>query len=249
MERKNIILWSGGKDSTATICLAKEYGIRIDRIVMSEVMYCNRRGISGEHPLHMEWVYNVAIPRFREWGYQVDVIRGEMDYLSFFNHKILNPKKYPENYGKCFGFPCGKMCGIRRDCKIRPMERYLSQQLGQDSYASFCGICADEPLRLHSLDKRGQRSLLAELGVVQAGSFDICSQYDLLSPTYFLGVKRGGCWMCPFAKAEEHQLIYEQYPKIWDEFVSLEDRCDIANRKWNVFGETLHERDVRLKKY
>lgn len=246
LEKKNIVLWSGGKDSTATVILSHELGIRIDEIVMAEVMFCNRRGISGENPEHMRFVHEVAIPKFESWGNKVTIVRGEVDFLSHFYHIIENPRKYPENAGKCFGFPCGKQCAIRRDCKVTPCAKYLRSLGG--NITELCGIAADEEKRLLSMQLRGQRSILAEQGYTESMAHELCADYSLLSPTYGLS-KRGGCWFCPFAKYEEHKYIKECYPKEWEEFVALEDVENVANPRWNVFKESLRERDLLLALY
>lgn len=46
----NIICWSGGKDSTATIVLAHELGIPIDLIIISLIWFDKKRGIYAEYP-------------------------------------------------------------------------------------------------------------------------------------------------------------------------------------------------------
>ncbi len=51
-----ILCWSGGKDSTATVILAHENHIKIDNIIMSEVMFDKSKGISNEDEEHMEFV-------------------------------------------------------------------------------------------------------------------------------------------------------------------------------------------------
>lgn len=42
-ENIRVVLWSGGKDSTATIILAHELGIKIDLIVMSLVWFDKKK--------------------------------------------------------------------------------------------------------------------------------------------------------------------------------------------------------------
>ena len=36
-------------------------------------------------------------------------------------------------------------------------------------------------------------------------------------------------------------------PDIWNEFVTLENVPNLANYKWNVFGDTLHEIDEKIR--
>lgn len=79
---------SFGKDSIATILLALENNEPLDKVVFSEVMFDHQRGISGETPEHIEWIYSTAIPKLRQLGVEVDVVRSEKDYLSFFVNAV-----------------------------------------------------------------------------------------------------------------------------------------------------------------
>ncbi|MBR2402171.1 MAG: phosphoadenosine phosphosulfate reductase, partial [Lachnospiraceae bacterium] len=138
--KKHIILWSGGKDSTATIILCHIHQIPIDEIIFTEVMYDKRRNISGELPEHIHFIKKVAKPLFEEWGYKVTILSGETDYLSHFNRIIENPTKHMAHKGKSFGFPLGKMCAVRRDCKIKVAAAYVNQKYGKKGYHLYVGI-------------------------------------------------------------------------------------------------------------
>lgn len=59
---KYIASCSFGKDSIATILLAREHNEPLDEIVYCEVMF--DENISGELPEHRDFIYNVAIPKF-----------------------------------------------------------------------------------------------------------------------------------------------------------------------------------------
>ena len=246
--KKNIIAWSGGKDSTATIILAHIHQVPIDEIIFTEVMYDNRRGISGELPVHINFIKKVAKPLFEEWGFKVTIISAETDFLSHFNRVIEKPTKHIEHKGRSFGFPLGNMCAIRRDCKIKPAAMYLKNKYGVDGYQQFIGICADEERRLESLHRAGNRSLLAEYGYTQQDARDLCESFGLLSPSYQYS-KRGGCFFCPFSKSLENAQMKRDNPDVWNEFVSLELRTDLANSRWNPFGDTLYERNQQLNHF
>lgn len=79
---------SFGKDSIATILLALEHKEPLDRVVFSEVMFDNKKGISGEIPEHIEWVYNTAIPKLVAMGVKVDIVRSERDFMYFFANAV-----------------------------------------------------------------------------------------------------------------------------------------------------------------
>ena len=100
--------WSGGKDSTASIILEHIHGLPRSKIIMSEVMFDKKRNISGELPEHMDWVHNTAIPLFRSWGYEVEILYSDYDYLDLFYHIIRNSKKPYKN---------GKYNQVRKESK------------------------------------------------------------------------------------------------------------------------------------
>ena len=233
--------WSGGKDSTAQIIVAHEMGIPIDEIVFCEVMYDLKRGISAENPSHIRFIKEICIPKFAEWGYPTRILRADTDFLTLFYKRQENPTKHPEHKGLRRGFMHGVQgwCYCKRDLKVRVIERFY-KTIDPDT-VTLVGICADEPRRLESLRHNPQnRSLLAEQGVTQKLSKQICEEYGLYSPAYEFS-KRGGCWFCPFAKPMEQAQVPQE---IWDEFCSLEKLPDLASPNWQPFrgGETLAER-------
>lgn len=86
--KKYIASCSFGKDSIATILLALENNEPLDRVVFSEVMFDHEKGISGEIPEHIEWIYNTAIPRLESMGVNVDVVKSNKDYKYFFANAV-----------------------------------------------------------------------------------------------------------------------------------------------------------------
>lgn len=238
------VSWSGGKDSTASIILAHEHNEPIDTILFSEVMYDLKRGISGENPRHIQFIKEVAIPLFESWGYKVEILRADRDYLDFFNRVIEKPRKHLDHKGKKFGFPVYGRCGVKRDLKIKPIEDYYKSI--KEPIKQYVGICIDEPDRLESLHKQKDKvSLLEKYGYTEEMAKLKCIEYGLLSPCYELS-KRGGCWFCPNAKLAEHIEIKKLYPDIWDEFIKLENDENVAHDKFNPFGRTLHEIDEAI---
>lgn len=239
-----LLSWSGGKDSTASIILAHENNEPLDTIIFCEVMYDLKNNISGENPDHIKFIKEKAKPIFESWGYKVEILRSDRDYLDFFHRIIKHPRKHMERKGKKFGFPVYGMCGVKRDLKLKPISNFLKKI--DDDVMQYIGICANEKRRLESLHKqRGGISLLEKYNITEEDAWNLCNQYDLLSPCYMYS-KRGGCWFCPNAKLEEHRIIKQLYPNVWEQFIALEDEENIANNKYNVFGRTLHEIDKEL---
>lgn len=175
MER--FLMWSGDKDSTASLIICHENGIKLDGVIFSEVMFDLNRGISGESPEFIKWVYDDAIPKIKRMGYNVIVLRSHSDYLSLF-HQTRKRGKYVGNKS---GFLIGGMCQANRDCKIKPIKDFLKSH---PNCEQIVGIAADEPERYEKAKARGQRSVLCEFDIKEEQTYDICRKYGLLSPTY-----------------------------------------------------------------
>lgn len=182
--------WSGGKDSTASIVLEhmhrERLGIPPSKVVMAEVMFDNERGITGEYPDHMEWVYTKAKPLLESWGHEVVIKRSEKDYISLFRHVVQNSKKADRN-GKKSGFPLGGACVINDRCKMETIRAINRENQGA---VHIVGIAADEKKRLARLSDM-KISLLDRLGVTEEETHDIVKPFGLLSPSY-AHTRRGG---------------------------------------------------------
>lgn len=149
---KYIASCSFGKDSLATILLAKEHDEPLDEAVYCEVMF--DRDISGEVPEHRDFIYGTAIPTLERMGVKIIVLRSEKTYVELFTGRVTRgPKK-----GMVRSFPlCGK-CAVQRDCKVRPIQRY--QKMLPAGTVSYVGIAQDEQERLLRLEGGKQISLL-----------------------------------------------------------------------------------------
>jgi len=244
---KHIVSWSGGKDSTATIILAHMLGLPIDLIVMCVLWFDKKRGITGENPEHIAWVYNYAKPLFESWGYKVEIISSEKDYMHYF-YKVRQKSKYPEYVGKYYGWVLGGKCKMQGE-KEQPIKHYL-KSLGKPGvdYIEYVGICADEKDRIETLmKKKGKRSLLAENNYTQPDAKRLCADYGLLSPTYGIA-KRGGCWYCPNQGVPELARLKQQHPELWNELVELSQVENTITRGFK-YGQTFESVNAEVDAY
>lgn len=221
----NIVSWSGGKDSTASIIWAHENNIPIDLIIFSEVMFTHN--ISGELPETLEFIYNLK-ERFEKWGYPVKILKSSSTFLDIFMHKPTKGKRKGKNIH--IGFPMVNHCRINGECKLKPINSFL-QTLSQD-ITQYIGVCADEPKRIKRL-KPGQRSLLVENNISQKDSYNICQKYNMLAPYYKIS-KRGGCWFCPNSTTAQLKYLYENYDHLFNYLCELETIPNLIGNKFNT---------------
>jgi hypothetical protein len=230
---------SFGKDSIATILLALEHNEPLDRVVFAEVMFDHSRGISGESPEHIGWVYSTAIPKLEAMGVPVDVVRAERDYIYFFQNAVRGAGRHQ---GKICGFPIGGMCAVQRDCKLKPIRRYYNKWLADYDIVQYVGIAKDEPNRLARLcDSRRIKkiSLLDKYGYTEAMARAKCEEYGLLSPIYQTGT-RNGCWFCPNCSIKQFSLFRKAHPDLWDELVKLSHTPNLCFYGFK-YGKTVQE--------
>ncbi len=255
LSKKHIISWSGGKDSTASIILFHEHEKELlnpgDEVVIifSEVMFDKKHNISAHNPDIINFIYDKK-KVFESWGYKVLILRAEKDFLDVFYHK-LSRSKDPSRVGMTYGFPISGRCAVKRDCKEKPINEWKKANIGPND-VEYIGIAIDEPKRLISMHKKNNLSLLEIYGYTEVDAKKLCAKYDMLSPQYLLmnGTKsqnRDGCWCCPNAKLCEHKVIKERMPKVWKQYVELENTPNLSLPKWNPYSkETLHDRDEYL---
>ena len=136
-------MWSGGKDSTASIILEHIHGLPKSEIVFCEVMFDIEKGISGENPEHIEFINNVAIPLFKTWGYEITILRANIDYKYIFYMPVSSRTKHPERIGKPRGFVLGRGCSVKKECKLNPIKKYIRQKK-EEGYSQIIGIASDE---------------------------------------------------------------------------------------------------------
>ncbi len=223
-EAKHIASVSFGKDSLATVLLAKEHNEPLDEAVYCEVMFDQHT--SGEVPEHRDFIYNTAIPALERMGVKVVVLRSVQTYVGLFTGRITRgPKK-----GMVRSFPiCGR-CAVQRDCKAKPINRY--QKTLPSGTVQYLGIARDEQERLLRLESGKKISLLDKYNFTEQDARSLCEKAGLLSPVYEF-TDRGGCWFCPNAKRTELRHLYDHHPELWARMLELQALPGKVTEKFN----------------
>ena len=219
---KTYLSWSGGKDSTASVILAHENKIPIDLLIISLPYFDKAKGIYADHPLHIKWLFETAIPTFESWGYKIKIVSSDKDYKYWFFKKRGNNCKNKEYNGKTYGWLLGGMCKMNPE-KVEPIKKYV-KKLEEEGWQSIVGIGIEETDRIERLHKRNnQISLLEQYGYTCQMAKELCKKYGLLSPLYEMGGLRQGCFFCPNAHIEEFAKLQKNYPHLWKELLDLNE--------------------------
>lgn len=211
---KYIASCSFGKDSIATILLAKERNEPLDEIVYCEVMF--DKDISGELPEHRNFIYNKAIPTFESWGYKVTILHSEKTYKDIF----YRVKKRGNYIGKIYGFPPTMRCWANGELKMPPIREYWKSQ--PEDVMQYIGIAVDEPARLDRVVKsKNQISLLEKYRYTEQMAKEKCAEYGLLSPIYNFS-SRGGCWFCQNQSLCQLKELRSNHPELWKTLIDMQ---------------------------
>lgn len=216
--KRYVAACSFGKDSMATVILAKKYKEPLDEVVYCEVMFDEET--SGEVPEHRDFVYRIAIPRLKRAGIPVHIVRGEKTFVGQFQHRISGEGR---SAGKIWSWPlCGK-CYVQRDLKVRPMDAWKREHWRGDEIIQYVGIADDEMDRLARMDsyQYPTTSLLEKYGVTEDEAMNLCRKHGLLSPIYEFA-PRNGCFFCPNAKERELRHLYDHHPDLWGRLLELQ---------------------------
>ena len=217
----NIFNLSFGKDSMATLILAYEQGIPIDRVMYCDIRFTDE--ISGEHPVMAEWI-PIAERKLKElFGVTVDHAYSGVS----FEEQFYKVKQKGNRRGQTYGFPFTIGAWCNNMLKLRAISKYQAQ-FGNNKITQFVGIAYDEPVRWERMLKkqtalRKYRSLLFEQKLTEQDAFEICKRYDLLGPVYSVdGIYRGGCWFCPKQCLADLYSLWKNYPELFAILLAME---------------------------
>lgn len=217
-EHEWYVSWSGGKDSTATIIKMHEHKIPIKEIIYVRMMYDDT--LPATLPAMTDFVDEVK-KVFESWGYPVTILKSNKTAMDLISITYKRSKKYPERNGHKYGVTTI----VRGGCSFSGLKsRTLNSVIPKNAY-QMIGYAADETKRLHRLGKF-QESILVTLGITEKECFDICRQYNLLSPWYDLGFNRDGCWFCPSVDKKTREYLRENCPDLIEKINQMIEMCD-----------------------
>lgn len=239
--QENIVGLSGGKDSVATSIILHWLEIPF-RTITAEVWW--KEGITGENPYHFEFLHDTLFSKLGAWGVSCDTVRSEITAYEYMTTPIAYSKNHPERIGKLRGFPlCGK-CGIQRDCKSKPCNRYY-KSISKKDYTVILGIASDEKDRILTHNNHDRISVLDLIDIQEHETYPICASQKLLSPSYKFS-ERGGCWFCPNQKIYELEILYRVFPKLWCDLMEIQDMPNKIQEKFNR-TQTLYDIEAQIK--
>lgn len=202
MDKKHIVSFSGGKDSTAMLLRMIELNYKID-----DIIFCDT-GLEFDELIE----YVIKIESYI--NKKITIIKPEKDWDYWFYKKITKGDKTGQIYG--FPYIVGAWCNNR--LKIRPMNKYF-KKIGKN-HIRYIGIASDEPQRLLRL-KENCRTPLVEWGWSEDDCLKYLKSKNLLNPLYNK-FKRIGCYLCPKQSIGSLRILFNDYPEKWSKLKQYE---------------------------
>lgn len=87
-------------------------------------------------------------------------------------------------------------------------------------------------------------SLLEKYGYTEQMAYDLCKQFDLLSPIYE-DSSRGGCWFCPNQPYKALLRFRQQESELWNDLLELGKTPNLCSYGFK-YGVTIEEVNKKL---
>ncbi|WP_245460836.1 MULTISPECIES: phosphoadenosine phosphosulfate reductase family protein [unclassified Mesorhizobium] len=163
---------------------------------------------------------------FTDTGKELDEVYSFLDKLEGFLGKTitrLNPDRdfdfWLKEYNHFLPSPKTRWC--TRQLKLRPLERWLRDDLGAGvTVHSYVAIRADEPSREGYQATHGNMQVhfpLREAGINRAGVIEMLESAGLGEPEYYRWRTRSGCTFCFFQQKIEWVRLMREHPDAFEE--------------------------------
>lgn len=208
-KQKNIVSFSGGKDSTAMLLLMIEKNIKIDEIIFLDT--------GMEFPAMYQHIKQVE--RFIDRS--ITILRAEKS----FEYMMLEyEKQRGKNKGqKGYSWPDFRNRWCTSYLKKQVIKKYLKKYKDYE-IVEFHGIAVDEVKRLEKNNEKNVRYPLAEWNITEKEALEYCYNKGFNWDGLYNNFDRVSCWCCPLKNLKELKTLYLKYPIFWDKLKEWEQK-------------------------
>jgi len=216
-EQKHIVSFSGGKDSTALLCLMIEKGMKIDEIV------CIDTGMEfPEMYEHIEKVKEYIKP------YEITVLKSSVtdnDFRYYATEKPITKGKRKGRKGYRWPNSGWRWCTyvLKRDVKNnyfknKPYLRY-----------EYVGVAVDEKERMmeNQHEKEGYKLYpLVDWALTEQDCLQYCYDKGFDWGGLYEKMGRVSCYCCPLSTIKELKTVHDEYPDLWQNMIDIDDKIN-----------------------
>lgn len=237
-----IVMFSGGKDSTAMLLKLMELKYKID-----EVIFCDTYKEFPQMYIHIDKVKKLVESK----GIKFTILKNEksFDYYMF-EHKVnrKKPQEFAEKYGSeanGYSWADSRTRWCTQILKLQIITKYINALNVKHKVIQYVGIAADETERLERkiTQEENKRYPLVEWGLTEEQCLNYCYSMGYDWGGLYKHFDRVSCWCCPLKNLEELRSLYNYYPELWQELKSMDKRT------WRQFRSdySIEELEIRFK--
>ena len=217
---KNIVSFSGGKDSTAMLLMMLKKNMPID-----EIVFCDT---GMEFPQMYEHIHAVEYCINRP----ITVLKAKHSFEHYLGTHIKR------NGGIGYGFP---------DFRNRWCTTLLKQNIMRKhckGHKEYHGIAVDEIHRVYkNNDNRIIEYPLVDWFITEKQALEYCYKEGFKWGGLYEKFDRVSCWCCPLQPLGSLRVLRKNFPTLWDRLLTMQDKS------WNSFqasGKTVFDLDKRF---
>lgn len=202
---KHIVMFSGGKDSTAMLLRMIEKNRKIDEIIFVDT--------TKEFPEvyeHIEKVENFI-------SQKITKLRIKFDYWFKDHIKTKGNSKGESGYG-WMDFMNRWCTALKRD----KTKKYLNKNYERNNIIEYHGINYGEKNRIKNNRNRNIKYPLIEWKMNSKNTLNYCYEKNFKWNGLYDNIKRTSCYLCPLKKIDEIKYIYFNYPDLWEKMKKLD---------------------------
>ena len=197
---KEIISFSGGKDSTAMLLLMLEKKMRIDDVVFFDTGW--------EFPAMYEHIKKVE----KHIGFEITFVYSKQTFDFYFKKYRKMKGNNKDKIGLSWAdFKC-RWC---TRYKINAIKKYCNS-LGE--HIIYEGIAFDEPKRF----KEGKKYPLVDFGYTEKMALEYCYSKGFDWAGLYENFRRVSCYCCPLKSIPELRALYNKYPDLWKKMIEMD---------------------------
>lgn len=158
---RNIVQFSGGKDSTCMLLMMLEKGMQVD-----EIIFCDT---GKEFPQMYEHIIQVGLYVREKYGKEITILKPEKGFDYWFSEHVKTRGKRKGEKG--YGWATMRIRWCTKALKVNINNKYLKQS--KEPYMLYIGIAADEPKR-HENKPDNVIHPLYDWGITEAQALQYC---------------------------------------------------------------------------
>lgn len=212
---KHIALFSGGKDSTAMLFLILENNLPLDEIIFNDT--------TVEFPDMYSHINEVKKYLYKNYNKQITTIKAPYDYEYYLTS--IKRTKGKLKFLKGYGFARGNSRWCTTLLKQKITRQYLLQKYPNQQICQYIGIAYDEQQRIDQqlINKNLVQYPLIDFKITETMALQICKDRGFNWNGLYDKFKRVSCFCCPLKSLDELQIIYNDYPDLWQRIKKQEE--------------------------